>query len=294
VNGSATLGAVSFVIAVLTGLTGVGGGAILTPVLILLGIPPLAAVSNDLVASLVIKPFGAVVHARRNTVELRLMLWLCAGSVPAGFSGALLLALFRSPDQVNAVVKLLVGATLALTAVLLLGRSHAGRGGAATAGEPLRVRPVATVALGAAAGLLVGLTSIGSGSVVAAGILLLYPRLSTARVVGTDVAHAIPLVAAATLGHLLFGQVHLSLAMALIVGGVPGVLIGSYLASRIPNTALRAVLVVLLAATSATLLGASIPLVVGTSVFAAALLALVAVMWGPADSRVEVGEATGR
>src|SRR5437660_7323035 len=107
---SLTLAGISFVVGVLTGLTGVGGGAILTPVLILLGIPPLAAVSNDLVASLVVKPFGAAVHVRRHTVEPRLLLWLCVGSVPAGFSGALLLTLLPSPEAVNSVVKALVGA----------------------------------------------------------------------------------------------------------------------------------------------------------------------------------------
>jgi uncharacterized protein len=249
-------------------------------------------VSSDLVASLIIKPFGAVVHASRNTVELRLLLWLCVGSVPAGFSGALLLALLPSPAQVNAVVKLLVGATLDLTALLILVRLRPSRSGPATAGEPFRVRRRTTVALGAAAGLLVGLTSIGSGSVIAAGMLLLYPRLSTAQVVGTDVAHSIPLVAAATLGHLLFGQVHLSLAFTLVLGGVPGVLIGSYLAGRVPNTALRGGLIVLLAATAATLLGASIPVIIGTAAAAAALLAGVIVVRN--SSRRTATEVTGR
>jgi uncharacterized protein len=273
---STTLALISFVIGGLTGLTGVGGGAILTPALILLGIPPLAAVSNDLVASLVVKPFGAVVHGRRQTVELRLLLWLCVGSVPAGFSGAFLLTLLPSAHQVNALVKALVGVTLALTAILLLLRLHSSQSAPAASTEPLRVRRGATVALGAAAGLLVGLTSIGSGSVIAAGLLLLYPRLAAARVVGTDVAHAIPLVASATVGHLLFGQVHMSLAFTLIIGGVPGVLIGSYLASRVPNTALRGGLAVLLVATATTLLSSSVALVVATSSAAVALLGAMA------------------
>jgi uncharacterized membrane protein YfcA len=279
-----TLVVISFVIGVLTGLTGVGGGALLTPALILLGIPPLAAVSNDLVASLVVKPFGAVVHGRRRTVEPRLLLWLCVGSVPAGFTGALLVTLLPSPQQVNAVVKALVGVTLALVAVLLVFRLHSGRSAPAASVEPLRVRRAATVALGVAAGLLVGLTSIGSGSVVAAGLLLLYPRLASARVVGTDVAHAIPLVASATVGHLLFGQVHPSLALTLVIGGVPGVLIGSYLAGRVPNAALRGGLAVLLVATATTLLSSSVALVVATSSAAAAVLGaltMVRVSWRP-------------
>lgn len=282
-NQSATLASASFVIGILTGLTGVGGGAILTPVLILFGIPPLAAVSNDLVASLATKPFGAVVHGRRKTVELPLLLWLCVGSVPAAFSGALLLAVIPSADQVNVVVKLLVGGTMALTAGLMLLRLHVSQAGQVGGEERFHVRPALTVALGAAAGLLVGLTSIGSGSVIAAGLLLLYPRLATARVVGTDVAHAIPLVAAATAGHLLFGQVHLSLAATLIAGGVPGVLIGSYLAGRVPGTALRRGLVVLLVATATALLSPSVTLVAATSAAAAALLAVTAV--GPRVGR---------
>jgi uncharacterized membrane protein YfcA len=276
---STTLGVTSFVIGVVTGLSGVGGGAILTPVLILLGIPPLAAVSNDLVASLVIKPFGAAVHARRHTVEPRLLLWLCAGSLPAGFSGAFLLSLLHNPTLVDGIVKTLVGLCLAFTAVLLVLKLNSARvQSASRPDEPFVPRRRATVALGAAAGLLVGLTSIGSGSIIAAGMLLLYPRLSTAKVVGTDVAHAIPLVAAATAGHLLFGQVHLSLAIPLVIGGVPGILIGSYLAGRIPNTALRGGLVVLLVATATTLLSPSVPLVlITTGATALLLIALTAV-----------------
>jgi hypothetical protein len=291
---STELGVISFVIGVLTGLTGVGGGAILTPALILLGIPPLAAVSNDLVASLVVKPFGAVVHARRRTVELPLLLWLCVGSVPAGFSGALLLTLLPSPQAVNGVVRALVGVTIGLTAILLAITLHSGGRRPAPADEALRVRPRATIALGAIAGLLVGLTSIGSGSIIAAGLLLLYPRLATARVVGTDVAHAIPLVGAATIGHLLFGQVHLSVALPLIVGGVPGVLIGAYLAGRIPNTALRAGLTVLLVATATTLLTSSVPMVLGATAATAAVLLGVTALRAAQGPRGQLGEVRER
>ncbi|HXM57410.1 MAG TPA: sulfite exporter TauE/SafE family protein, partial [Candidatus Dormibacteraeota bacterium] len=189
--------------------------------------------------------------------------------------------------------KLLVGGTMALTAGLMLLRLHVSQAGQVGGEERFHVRPALTVALGAAAGLLVGLTSIGSGSVIAAGLLLLYPRLATARVVGTDVAHAIPLVASATLGHLLFGQVHLALAMALIAGGIPGVVIGSYLASRVPNTALRGGLVVLLVATSATLLGASVPLIVAATALAAVVTVAVVAVRRQASDRLGV-RVTGR
>jgi uncharacterized membrane protein YfcA len=290
-NQSTLLAVTSFVIGIVTGLTGVGGGAILTPVLILLGIPPLAAVSNDLVASLVIKPFGAAVHARRRTVEPRLLLWLCLGSMPAGFSGAYLLSQLHSPGLVNSVVKTLVGACIALTAVLLVLRVNASRLEAASGSdEPFVLRPRATIALGAVAGLLVGLTSIGSGSIIAAGMLMLYPRLSTARVVGTDVAHAIPLVAAATAGHLLFGQVHMTVAIPLVIGGVPGVLIGAYLAGWIPNTALRGGLAVLLVATATALLSPSVLLVLGTSAATVLLLIVLTTVLAPASLRARMKE----
>lgn len=284
-NQSTILGITSFVIGIVTGLTGVGGGAILTPALILLGIPPLAAVSNDLVASLVIKPFGAAVHARRRTVEPQLLLWLCLGSLPAGFSGAFVLSLLHNPGLVNGIVKALVGICLALTAGMIVFRLNSARTESALRrDEPFVVRRRATLALGAAAGLLVGLTSIGSGSIIAAGMLLLYPRLSAAKVVGTDIAHAIPLVAAATAGHLLFGQVHMSVAIPLVIGGVPGVLIGSYLAGRLPNTALRAGLTVLLVATATTLLSPSVPLVLGAS--GATVLVLIVLTTAPAPATV--------
>jgi uncharacterized membrane protein YfcA len=289
---SFTLGSVSFVIGMVTGLTGVGGGAILTPVLILLGIPPLAAVSNDLVASLIIKPFGAVLHARRGTVEPRLLLWLCVGSIPAGFSGAFLLSLVHDPRLVNSAVKSLIGVCLGLTAILLMLRINSHRLAAASGTDaPFVPRPAVTVALGAVAGLLVGLTSIGSGSIIAAGMMLLYPRLTGARIVGTDVAHAIPLVAAATAGHLLFGQVHLTVAIPLVLGGVPGVLIGSWLAGRMPNTALRGGLAVLLVATATSLLTTSVPLVLATSGATLLLLALMTTVLAPAGLRGQMNEA---
>jgi uncharacterized membrane protein YfcA len=294
VSQSTELGAISFVIGILTGLTGVGGGALLTPILILLGIPPLAAVSNDLVASLLIKPFGAVVHLRRRTVDMRLLLWLCVGSVPAGFSGALLLALLPSPQVVNSVVRTLVGAALALTAVLLVLRLGSRQPAAVARDETVQIRRWQTVAVGAVAGLLVGLTSIGSGSIIAAGILLLYPRLATGKVVGTDVAHAIPLVGAATVGHLLFGQVHMSLAVTLVIGGVPGILIGSYLAGSVPNTALRAGLAVLLVATATTLLSSSVPLVLTASAATLAVLGVLAAVRASNGPRVRVEEAAER
>jgi 3'(2'), 5'-bisphosphate nucleotidase len=250
----------AFCVGVLIGLTGVGGGSITTPLLILLfGVTPVAAVSSDLAASLVIKPFGAAIHAARQRVDRSLLLWMSVGSVPAAFSGAFLLALIPDAGRADALVKALVGITLALTAVTFLARVVR-RPRPEASDENIRIAPLVVIALGAFAGLLVGLTSIGSGAVIAAGLLLIYPRLPIGRVVGTDVAHAIPMVAAATLGHLLFGQVHIALALALIVGGVPGILLGAVLAGRVSSAGLRVTLGVLLVGIASTLLGAK-PLV---------------------------------
>lgn len=262
----------ALLVGLLIGLTGVGGGSIMTPLLILLfGVSPEAAVSSDLVASLVIKPFGAALHVKNRRVDKKLFLWMGLGSVPAAFSGALLLSLIPDQDQVNSIVRIMVGVTLALTAGTFLVQVLA-KPRPEPENPDVRVNPVVVLSLGAIAGLLVGLTSIGSGSVIAAGLLIMYPQLPVSRVVGTDVAHAIPMVGAATLGHLLFGQVHMTIAVALMLGGIPGVLAGSALVAKVPGKALRSVLGVLLIAVSLTLLQAPAWLLLG----APAVVALVA------------------
>jgi uncharacterized membrane protein YfcA len=261
----------ALLVGLLIGLTGVGGGSIMTPLLILLfGISPQTAVSSDLVASLVIKPFGAAFHATHQRVDRSLLLWMGLGSVPAAFSGALLLSLIPNEDRVNGIVRLLVGITLALTASTFLAQLLS-KPRDEPADPDVRVQPAVVLALGALAGLLVGLTSIGSGSIIAAGLLLIYPRMPVARVIGTDVAHAIPMVGAAALGHLLFGHVQLPLAFTLMLGGIPGVLLGAMLVGKVPAAALRLVLGVLLISVSLTLLRAPTSLIFGVPAIAAVI-----------------------
>jgi len=271
----------------LVGMSGAGGGSIVTPVLILVfGLNPVAAVSSDLAASLVINPFGAMLHTARRRVDRPLLRWLWLGSIPAAFLGALLLSFIPGQDLVNHIIRFLVGTALGLTAFTLLARitTKTSRPPADPTDEPARgsvldtasaVRPLAVAALGAFAGILVGLTSIGAGSIIAAGLLILFPRIPITRLVGTDVVHTIPMVASATLGHLLFGQVHFAVAFSLIAGGVPGVLLGAYLAGRVPATALRSVLGVLLTGISLSLLRAPVPVVLGGIAITAATLAAV-------------------
>src|SRR5262249_5965580 len=150
------------------GLTGMGGGALMTPILVLaFGIPPLAAVSSDLAASAVMKPFGGFVHARRGTVNWTLVRWLCLGSVPSAFCGVLLARLLPNGAQVQHVIQIALGAALVLAAAGLIAKVYLGRR-RAPLDQPavIRVRPVPTVLLGAVGGLVVGLTSVGSGSLM--------------------------------------------------------------------------------------------------------------------------------
>jgi uncharacterized membrane protein YfcA len=251
-----TLALAGLGVGIIVGLTGMGGGALMTPILVLFfGVPPVAAVSSDLAASAVMKPFGGWVHARRGTVDWRLVAWLCAGSVPAAFLGVLLLRLLGDDAAVQHAIKAALGVALLLAAGGLLLKSWAARrrGGDRPAGR-ITVRPVPTLLVGAAGGLIVGLTSVGSGSLIIVTLLALYPMLRANDLVGTDLVQAVPLVAAAALGHALFGDLHLDIAGAVLVGSIPGVLIGARISSRAPAGLVRTALVIVLLASALKLL----------------------------------------
>lgn len=257
------------IVGALVGLTGMGGGALMTPVLVLLfGIQPLAAVSSDLVVSLFMKPVGGFVHLRHGTVHFPLVKWLCVGSVPAAFAGVLLLRSFGNGDHVQDVVKLALGCALLLAVVTMSirglldlrrhGRSwRAGNSGSGADRPPLVVKPLPTVLIGIVGGVVVGMTSVGSGSLIIVLLLVLYPRLRAGELVGTDLVQAVPLVGAAALGHALFGEVQLGLTVALLVGAIPGVWIGARLSSRAPQMVVRRALALVLIASGLKLIGAS-------------------------------------
>jgi uncharacterized membrane protein YfcA len=251
-------------VGIVVGLTGMGGGALMTPILVLVfGVPPVAAVSSDLAASAVMKPFGGFVHVRRGTVSWPLVGWLCVGSVPSAFLGVLLLRLMGRDDAVQHVIQLALAGALLLAASGLVVKAYGTRRRPATATDAAtdaspaapRVRPLATALLGAVGGLVVGLTSVGSGSLIIVALLALYPRLRANDLVGTDLVQAIPLVASAALGHALFGDLHLDIAAAVLVGSVPGVLLGARMSSRAPAGVVRAALVVVLLASALKLFG---------------------------------------
>jgi uncharacterized membrane protein YfcA len=265
-------------VGLVVGLTGMGGGALMTPLLVIaFGVPPLAAVSSDLVASAVMKPFGGWVHAARGTVHWALVRWLCLGSVPSAFAGVLLTRLLPDDAGVQRGVQYALGAALFLAVVGLIAKAYSGRRRPVLlTPPPIIVRPLPTVLLGAAGGLVVGITSVGSGSLIIVILLALYPALRPNDLVGTDLIQAVPLVASAALGHVFFGDLHLDLAAAILIGSVPGVLIGARLSSRAPAAFVRAALVVVLLASALKLFG--VPNVVLLIVMVAAVVTATAVL----------------
>lgn len=250
----------AFCVAIVVGLTGMGGGALMTPALVLIfGVPPLAAVSSDLVASAVMKPIGSWVHWRNKTVNLRVVMWLVVGSVPAAFCGVLILKWMGPGQSVQIGVKLALGVALLVSATLLAVRSYlkmverakkrSGRLLPKPASElPPRIRPVPTIILGIIGGLIVGMTSVGSGSIIIIGLMMLYPALKANQLVGTDLFQAVPLVASAALGHAFFGDLDLGLTLPLLIGSIPGVYLGAQLSSRLSGGFIRRALAFVLLA----------------------------------------------
>jgi uncharacterized protein len=242
------------------GLTGMGGGALMTPVLVLIfGVQPLAAVSSDLVASLIMKPVGAMVHVGRRTVSWPLVRWLSMGSVPGALLGVTFLKLLGRGATVQNVVQYALGSVLLVSVMAiaikwLMNRSSIARLDEAT-DDSFAVRPVATAVVGAIVGFVVGITATGSGTLIIVALLFIYPRLRGSRTVGTDLTQAIPMVGAAALGHVLFGDFKLALTLSIVVGAIPGVLAGSLLSSRGSTTLIRGALCVVLAASGLKLLG---------------------------------------
>jgi uncharacterized protein len=255
------------------GLTGMGGGAVLTPVLLALGVPASTAIGSDLLASLFIKPVAGAVHSSAKTVRWDLVRWLSIGSVPTALLGSVLAS--RITRHGEGALKQAIGATLLVAVAAMFIRAYRTHQAkrtdqTATPGSPSfppttdttsfsptrnpallggEARPLLTVALGALGGFLVGLTSVGSGSLMVVLLTLLYPKLSPKALVGTDIVQAVPLVAAAALGHVLTGSFRLGLTAALLIGGIPGALIGARLSSGRATRAVKPVLMTLLLAT---------------------------------------------
>jgi uncharacterized membrane protein YfcA len=234
------------VIGLLVGMTGAGGGALMTPMLILLfGVAPAAAISSDLVAAVVMRPIGAIVHLRARTVNLRLVGWMVLGSVPCAILGAYLLHLMgHSRASVSNIQTALGAALLAGAGAMVLRYGLDRRTGQERTSRvhELEPRRALTLAVGAIGGVVVGLTSVGSGSLMIVLLLFLYPTIGAKQLVGTDLTQAVPLTLAAAVGALLFGHVRFAVTGSLIIGSVPAVLIGSMLSSSVPDRYIRPVI----------------------------------------------------
>ncbi len=278
----------AFGIGIVVGLTGMGGGALMTPVLVLFfGVPPLAAVSSDLVASAIMKPVGSVVHLRRGTVHLGLVKWLCIGSVPGAFSGVLVARALGRGQDVQNMIRLALGLALLLAAAGLIARAYVrlleyarvrdGRAARLPEGPPrLSLRPGPTMIVGALGGLVVGLTSVGSGSLIIIALMALYPSLTANELVGTDLVQAVPLVASAALGHILFGDFQMDITTSLLLGCVPGVWVGAHLSSRAPGGLIRRALAFVLLASALKLLDFSTK---ATGIILGLVLVIAPVLW---------------
>lgn len=247
------------IVGVIVGLTGMGGGALMTPILVLFfGTAPSAAVSSDLVTSLFMKPIGGAVHWRRATVHKGIVRWLLIGAVPAAFAGVFVLNSLGDGEQLQDRIKLGLGAALLLAFGSMVVRQIHARHAVPTIEDGLDtpVRPLVTVIVGVLGGLIVGMTSVGSGSLIIVTLIWLYPKLSNRVLVGTDLVQAIPLVGAAALGHVLFGDVKVGLTASLLIGSLPGVYIGARISSRTTAPWMRPILASVLLASALKLLAA--------------------------------------
>ncbi|AOJ79995.1 hypothetical protein WS86_04695 [Burkholderia savannae] len=242
----------------LVGLTGVGGGSLMTPILVLLfNVHPATAVGTDLLYATITKATGTFVHGLKGTVEWRITGRLAAGSVPAA---AITLWFLHShgmhSQETSRMIQLVLGAALLLTSLSLLFRpqlaAFAARRTRALPPSPARTL-AATVLTGAVLGVLVSLTSVGAGAIGVTVLLLLYPALSTTRIVGSDIAHAVPLTLVAGIGHWMLGSVDWSMLVSLLIGSVPGIVAGSHLSARAPEGLLRRLLATTLVAVGAKL-----------------------------------------
>ena len=260
----------------------------MTPVLVLFfNVPPLTAVSSDLVASAVMKPVGSLVHLRRGTVNLDLVKWLCIGSVPGALGGVLLARALGRGEEVQEVIRVALGVALLLAAAGLIVRAYIrlverarrrdGRADPFPQGRPsvdLRILP--TITVGLLGGIVVGMTSVGSGSLIIIALMGLYPMLKASELVGTDLVQAVPLVASAAAGHILFGDFHMDLTTSLLLGCIPGVWVGAHLSAHAPGGLVRRALAFVLLASALKLLHVSTP---HTGIVLLLVLLIAPVVW---------------
>lgn len=241
-----------FVVGVVVGLTGMGGGALMTPALIFLGVGETATVvTADLTAAAVYKTGGAIVHKREGSPHMKLAMWLMIGSIPTALAGPYLIKwIAGDAETLDKMLKMWIGFALLFAAATYAARLYINlrrvRQGIDQGDDNPLVRPVPTLLVGALGGLLVGITSVGSGSVIMISLLMLYPGLSAVRLVGTDLVQAVPLVLAAAISNIALHGIDWGILIPLIIGSVPGTMLGSKLAPRVPQSVLRRGIVIVL------------------------------------------------
>ncbi len=248
---------------IMVGLTGMGGAALVTPMLVLVfGINPAAAVSSDVVASAFMKPVGAIVHIRTKTVHWGLVGWLSAGSIPGVLLGTLIFAKVLTSDDASNTIRTWIGWVLIIALAAMVAKNFVSarakriRGEQPMQGTDMPVKVVRTMMLGFFVGAIVGMTSVGSGSLIVTIMLLLYPLLRPSVLVGTDLTQAVPMLIAGAIAHAGFGDISIAVVVSLLIGQIPGIYMGAKLSSRYDGHRLRWLLMVVLAATAIKLLGA--------------------------------------
>jgi uncharacterized membrane protein YfcA len=254
--------AAGFVVGIVVGLTGMGGGALMTPALLFLGAgsgEAATVVAADLTAAAIYKSGGAIVHAREGSPNFTLAKWLILGSIPFALAGPYLVkAVTSDPDQLDFTLKVSIGFALLLAASTYALRLYLNlrmvRSGGHHGDPDPRIRPFVTLLVGALGGLLVGVTSVGSGSIIMVALLMLYPGLSAVKLVGTDLVQAVPLVLAAAIANVAIHGLDWNLLIPLVIGSVPGTILGSRLAPRVPQSYIRRGIVVVLTMSGVALL----------------------------------------
>ncbi len=252
-----------FVVGVVVGLTGMGGGALMTPALLFLGVGEAATVvTADLTAAAVYKTGGAIVHKREGSPHMQLAMWLMVGSIPMALLGPHLIAwVADDTEQLNHILTLCIGFALLLAASTYALRLYVQliriRRGEHDGDEHPVVRPVPTLLVGMLGGLLVGITSVGSGSVIMIALLMLYPALSAVKLVGTDLVQAVPLVLAAAISNIFLHGIDWGVLIPLLIGSVPGTLIGARIAPKVPQSFIRRGITIVLTMSGVALLDKS-------------------------------------
>lgn len=246
------------------GLTGMGGAAIVTPMLIFVfGIPAPVTVSTDIVSAAFMKPVGAAIHIKQRTPHRRVVFWLCAGSVPGVIIGTVIFSQIALVSGSDKKLRVLIGVALIISVLTSIWKTRMHKfEGRADRVFLNRRRRILILCVGLVVGILVGLTSVGSGTLIAASLIIMFPSMLPSRLVGTDLVQAVPMLIVGGLAHWGLGEIDLGVLISLLIGMLPGVWIGARVSSRYDGQALRLLLLVLVGAGGLSLVGIP-PLLVG-------------------------------